>query len=75
MRNSLVSADDWLLEQKLPTCTEQEFENYMWHKFQDGKPNKELPVDKDNHGMDPLRYGVMYVDNSGGVMRRTRRTA
>lgn len=75
LRNSLVDADSVLLEQKLPTCTEQEIEGYMWHKFQDGKPNKEMPIDKDNHGMDALRYATMYVDHSSGVMRRTRRQA
>lgn len=75
LRNSLVSADAHLIEQKLPTSTEQEIEGYMWHKFQDGKPNKEMPVDKDNHGMDALRYAVMYVDAMAGAVRPRRRRA
>jgi PBSX family phage terminase large subunit len=76
LRDSLVSADQSLLDAKKPTCTEQEIESYMWHKSQDGKPNKEEPVKLDDHGCDALRYGVMYVDSMvGGVRPRRRRAA
>lgn len=61
-RDSLVEQDEELARQKLPYCTEQEFDQYVWPKGQDGKPNKEVPVDADNHGMDALRYAVKYVD-------------
>lgn len=65
MRGALVEADDIMLENKRPTCTEQEVTSYAYPKAADGKPVKELPVDQDNHGMDAKRYAVVYVD--GGV--------
>lgn len=60
---ALVKADQTLIDRKLPTCTPQEMEVYVWPKGQDGKPMKEVPVDKDNHGMDTTRYMVMYLDH------------
>ena len=42
-----------------PTNTEQEFGSYVWPDGKDGKPNKEVPVDAYNHGMDCVRYLVM----------------
>lgn len=62
LRGALVEADPDLLERKLPVCTEQEFDGYIWPKGQDGKPQKEEPVKANDHGMDALRYAVMYVD-------------
>lgn len=68
MRDALVEADEeYLREGGLPVYTVQEFDNYQWAKGQDGKPIKELPVDKDNHGMDAFRYAVTYVDNTAGM--------
>lgn len=60
MRDSLVEKDDRLDDAKKPWCTEQEFDGYVWPKGQDGKPVKETPVDKDNHGMDGMRYAAMH---------------
>ena len=62
MRDSLVELDDELYQSRKPVCTEQEFDVYMWPRGQDGKAVKEIPVDANNHGMDALRYAVMYVD-------------
>jgi phage terminase large subunit len=62
LRDSLVERDSVLEEQKLPCCTVDEFDCYVWPKGMDGKPKKEEPVDKDNHGMDCLRYSSIYVD-------------
>ena len=62
MRDSLIEADPDLAETKQPLCTEQEFDSYVWPKGSDGKLSKEVPVDAFNHGMDQLRYAVMYVD-------------
>jgi hypothetical protein len=67
LRDSLVDADLSLCETKRPYMLEQEFDTYSWPKTVDGKPVKELPVDCDNHALDALRYGVMYLD--GGVRR------
>lgn len=67
MRGALVELDEeYLLQQKQPTCTEQEFDMYMWPKGADGKPIKEVPVDMYNHGMDAMRYAVMKLDGARG---------
>lgn len=58
LRDSLVSTDEELADAKLPTCTEEEIEGYVW------MPNsKEEPVKKNDHGMDAMRYLVAAVDN------------
>lgn len=62
-RDCLVELDPKLLEQSFPTNTMAEFDGYVYPLNQEGKPVKELPVDKDNHGMDALRYAVAYVDD------------
>lgn len=40
-----------------------EFAEYSWPAGTDGKSNKEVPIDADNHAMDAIRYIVMYLDN------------
>jgi phage terminase large subunit len=67
MSDALVERDPELAEKKLPCCTADEFEVYVWPKGQDGKSVKEIPVDKDNHGMDAMRYFTMHVDGKFGV--------
>jgi hypothetical protein len=62
MRDSLVAPDPELVKKRLPFCTEMEFESYIWDVSNGRKP-KEVPVDKDNHGMDCNRYLAMYTDN------------
>lgn len=67
MRGALVELDEeHLVQHKQPTCTEQEFEMYMWPKGADGKPIKEVPLDMYNHGMDAMRYAVMKLDGAVG---------
>jgi phage terminase large subunit len=61
-RDSLVEADELLMEAKRPLSTVDEFDSYVWPKGQDGKALKEVPVDDNNHGMDAMRYAVMSVD-------------
>jgi PBSX family phage terminase large subunit len=63
--NALVEIDSTLDDGKKPTCTAQEFSGYIWPKTADGKPLKEVPVKENDHGLDALRYAVMYVDTSG----------
>ena len=53
--DALVERDPALVEAKLPTCTAEEFDGYVWPKGQDGRAIKEVPVDVDNHGMDQRR--------------------
>ena len=62
-RDCLVQQDLELLADKLPWMIEQEFERYVWPTSGGRRASKETPVDKDNHGMDAMRYGVMYVDD------------
>jgi phage terminase large subunit len=62
MAGALVEADPLLLKDKKPVCTEQEIESYIWLPTKDGKPNKEEPKKENDHGMDPMRYLVCYVD-------------
>jgi PBSX family phage terminase large subunit len=65
LRDSLIAIDQSLKDAYLPTCTEEEIEGYVWEQGKDGKPAKEQPIDKNNHGMDVLRYAVAFVDNIG----------
>lgn len=60
LRDSLVEVDPYLAEEKLPYCTEQEFESYVWPKGQDGRPDKEAPVKDHDHGLDCTRYVAMF---------------
>lgn len=64
LRDSLIERDQSLRE-GVPSCTEEEFDGYIWSPAVDGKPNKEEPLDKDNHGLDETRYAVAYVDDIG----------
>lgn len=70
LRTCLVERDDELIEQNVPFCTLQEFDGYIWKKQRDNAVQttnlKEEPVDKDNHGMDAIRYLVAYVDDLAG---------
>lgn len=67
VRGALVEADPELIEAKRPYSTEQELGEYVWPKDQNGKAQKEVPVDEHNHGMDAMRYAVAYVDLSQRV--------
>lgn len=58
--------DEALAEAKQPLSSLDESESYSWPKAQDGKVLKEVPADKDNHGMDAWRYAVAYVDGLAG---------
>ena len=62
LRDALSGFDRHLEEQKLPTCTLEEFPAYVWQEGRDGKPLREEPVDKDNHGLDATRYGAMHFE-------------
>jgi hypothetical protein len=65
LQDSLVEADHELYREypgdTQPVNTEQEFSSYVWPDGKDGKPNKEVPVDAYNHGMDSMRYMVMAI--------------
>src|SRR5262249_53216877 len=60
-QGALLERDPVLEERKLPCCTEQEFDGYVWD-LSNGRKKGEEPVGKDDHGMDALRYMVAHVD-------------
>lgn len=62
LKGALVEPDSALVNAHKPFCTEQEFSVYAWQKMPDGKPDKEEPDKKYDHGMDTTRYAVMYLD-------------
>lgn len=64
--DSLLFEDAYLEAQHLPVNTQQELPNYRWPALKeserDNRNPKEVPVDKDNHGMDAMRYVLHTVD-------------
>ncbi len=52
----LDEVDNYLEEKNRPTCTVEEFANYRWSDSKVTANAKEVPIDKDNHGMDAMRY-------------------
>lgn len=66
LRGCLAETDTTLEADNKIYSTEQEFDAYVYEKAKEGKAAKEVPVDKDNHGLDALRYLVAYVDNLAG---------
>ena len=56
---NLMERDSRLAELHRPTCVEEEFPRYRWRTVRDTRQDqrgKDLPVDRDNHGNDALRY-------------------
>jgi phage terminase large subunit len=65
MRDALVEVDRDLVDAHAPTCTHDEFSEYVW-KTRNGVEEDE-PVKEKDHGMDAMRYMVMHIDHKGGV--------
>lgn len=66
VRDALVRRDRDLQEEGKPTCTEEEFDGYVWDEKITRLVNSkkdELPIDRDNHGMDATRYMVAFADS------------
>lgn len=59
LRDSALRVDQSLADSKRPTCTEDEYELYVWRE---GVKDSE-PVKDNDHGMDATRYFVMHVDH------------
>lgn len=68
MKDALVEKDPKLVENLIPTCTEEEYASYVWKVSTDGRTQDE-PVKKDDHGMDTDRYLSMWF--SRGKARAT----
>lgn len=62
LADSLVEVDGELSNRRQPLSTDDEFGMYVYPTGIDGKTQKEMPVDAYNHGMDTMRYMVMYRD-------------
>jgi len=62
LRGSLVAEDEQLRADFKPCSVEEEFDVYVWAKNGDGSVNKEEPKKEHDHGLDALRYGVIYED-------------
>ncbi len=58
VRGSLLQTDAALVERRVPSSVEEEFPQYVWAD----KTGKEQPVKEHDHGMDMVRYAVMYMD-------------
>jgi len=58
VRDALLSMDESLAEAHRPWRVEDEFAAYVWAD----KAGKEQPVKDNDHGMDMVRYAVMYLD-------------
>jgi len=68
-QDALINIDKRLLDSKKPYCTEQEIESYIWEPSSEGRAAKEEPKKVDDHGMDPMRYIVMYLDGGSDDSR------
>ncbi len=60
-RTALDEEDDLL--GKKPKSVIEEIPGYVWAKSPEGRTLKEEPEKVNDHGLDALRYAVMYVDN------------
>jgi phage terminase large subunit len=72
-RDAVVEVDQSLKEAGKPTCTAEELGSYVWAKGPDGKPAKEEPEKKDDHGCDAKRYMVAERDLGGRPAMRVLR--
>jgi len=66
LASALVERDRRLDETKRPTSLADEWDAYIYKQDRAGSA-KDEPVDRDNHGMDAMRYAVMAVDGGAGA--------
>jgi hypothetical protein len=67
VRDATIGQDTRLAELRRPVSTEKEFPGYVWPETKAGRAADEVPVKTDDHGMDAMRYLVMYLDGGGGI--------
>jgi PBSX family phage terminase large subunit len=65
LRDALVERDNELVQAGKPTCTADEIPGYVWEPPALGRPPKENPLKKDDHGCDAKRYFVASQDLVG----------
>lgn len=66
-RGCLEEIDVLLEETKRPTGVLDEFPLYVWPTSKASQPIKEVPVKKNDHALDTLRYAVKYAEKGIGV--------
>ena len=64
MADALVERDQFLVDNLLPTCTQEEYSSYIWKVSVDGRIQDE-PVKRDDDGVDCDRYLTMFKDFKG----------
>jgi len=64
MADALVERDQYLVDNLLPTCTQDEYPAYVWKVSADGRIQDE-PVKRDDHGADTDRYMTCFKDFKG----------
>ena len=67
LRDALVERDEDLRDAKKPQSTEEEFDGYVWD-LGAGRKAKDAPLKVDDHGMDAMRYAVMYLERPAAGM-------
>lgn len=67
VRDSLIhNKDEALADAGLPTSFEEEVDGYVWDEVHNEDVNSkkdEIPIDKDNHGCDMVRYMAAFIDD------------
>lgn len=67
MRGALVETDSILEKAHKPTCAIDEIDIYVWQPVKESKEAKEQPLKLNDHSMDAMRYGAMYLENPRNV--------
>ena len=75
LEDSLIEIDETLRDAYKPYRTEDEFAVYAYPEGKDSRPVKEEPVKVYDHGMDALRYGVMWLDGQQSNIQIVRQGA
>ena len=76
LENAVIERDIALEEAGKPCSTLEEITGYVWDKNSDrttGKPEKEMPVKENDHGMDAMRYLIMERERSSRPRLRVMR--
>lgn len=63
VRDCLIEMDQGLKMAHKPWAAEQEFDGYIWAN----RKTREEPIKADDHGVDTIRYLVMYLDSQKKV--------
>jgi len=62
LTDALVEYDQFLASKHRPVSTTSEFSSYVYAKGKEGRPDVDLPIAINDHGMDAMRYAVAHID-------------